>query len=153
MIQLLHTEGLLMQECTVYFDNTDSWTQTYTHIGFCRLKAWKNEVTFKWVSINKSAGPFNRLCPVSTRCLFHLSAGALTEGVLALLQINIGWNIWPCHWEYYGYGFRNNWISADCDLGELMDCSKGPIRIEGGPGLAMVMCGNSFRCLARKGIL
>ncbi len=93
MMQPLHYRGMLTQECSVYFNNTDSWTQTYTHIGCCRLKARKNEVTFKWVSINKSTGPFNRLCPVSTQCLFHLSAGALTEGVLALLQINIGLNI------------------------------------------------------------
>lgn len=28
---------------------------------------------------------------------FHLSADAVTEGVLALLQINIGLNIWACH--------------------------------------------------------
>lgn len=79
------------------FNNTDSWTQTCAHICLCGLKAWTNEVTFKWVRINKSAGPFNTLCPVSAQRLFYLSAGDLTEGVLALLQINIGLNIWPCH--------------------------------------------------------
>lgn len=98
MMQPLHTNrGMSTQEYTVYFNNSDSWTQTYTYTELGRLKAWKNEVTFKWVSINKSARPFNRLCPVSAQCLFHLSAGALTERVLALLQINIGLNIWPCH--------------------------------------------------------
>lgn len=68
----------------------DTNTHTY-RVMF--TEGMENEVTFKWVSINKSAGPFNILCPVSAQCLFHLSAGALTEGVLALLQINIGLNI------------------------------------------------------------
>lgn len=39
---------------------------------------------------------------------------------------------------YYGYGFRNNWIFADCDLRELIDCSKGAADANrGAPGLAM----------------
>lgn len=86
MMQPLHTNARI---CYVLY--------IQSHIGLCALKAWKHEVTFKWVSNNKSAGPFNTLCPVSALCRFHLSTGALTEGVLALLQINIGLNIWPCH--------------------------------------------------------
>lgn len=62
MMQPLHTNRrMLTQEYTLYFNNTNSWTQAHTRVGLGALKAWKNEVTFKWVSINKSAGPFNIL--------------------------------------------------------------------------------------------
>lgn len=94
MIQSLHANrAVLTQRNTMNFNNTDSWTHTYTLIGLCRLKACRNEVTFKWVSINKSVEPFNRLCPVSVQYVSDLSAGALTKRVIALLQINISLNI------------------------------------------------------------
>lgn len=73
----------------------------------------------------------------------------MTEGELALLQINIGLNIWACQRSVSP--LRAPGIIESGQIGIWANEWIVPRDPRGFSRLEMVMCGNSFHCLARCG--